>query len=126
MEYLDLRDLVKELSQLRGMRDDVNIGLCQDDADRLEALEGLETELGGDNLAEYAENEPTMIPDCEFEDYARDFAYDAGFVRRRNNNPLYSFIDWAGWADLLKDDYTEVTFDGGTYLILLLLEKNSR
>ena len=116
MEYLDLCDLAKELADLRGMRDDATAGLCEDDAERLAALEGLEGQLFT-SLDEYARNEPTAIPDEEFEDYAQEFAYDVGFAARANSNPLHSFIDWTGWAEALKQDYTEVTFDGGTYLI---------
>ena len=57
-----------------------------------------------------------MIPDGEFTDYAQELAHDLGFAKE-DDNPLHSFIDWTGWAEALKQDYMEVTFDGDTYLI---------
>jgi hypothetical protein len=115
MDYLYLSDLAEELSTLEG--DGANVALCEEDAARLEVLRDLQRQLFTDSLAEYAENEATMIPEEEFEDYAQEFAYDVGFASRADENPLHSFIDWAGWAESLKTDYSEVTFGGATYLI---------
>jgi len=117
MRYLDLRDLAKEYNDLADRKDDADDPLDDEEKERLAALTDLESELGTDNMAEYAENEPTMIPEEEFEEYAQDFAYDVGFLFRDDSNPLMSFIDWEGWADYLKSDYTEVEFIGDTYLI---------
>ena len=117
MAYLDLCDLAKELADLRGMRDDANDGLCEADAERLAALEGLEGQFFTDSLEGYAKHEAIMIPEDTFEDYAQEFAYDVGWAGRDGSNPLMSFIDWEGWAEELKQEYTEVTFDGRTYLI---------
>ena len=116
MDNLDLRDLAKELNDLRAMRDDAAGGLCEDDAERLEALESLEGELNGD-LAGYADNEPNLIPEEEFEDYARELVYNVGYATEGDENPLHAFIDWAGWAEAIRRYYTKVTFDGDTYLI---------
>ena len=113
---LDLRDLAEELSALEG--DGANVSLCEDDAARLEVLRDLQSQLFTDTMAEYAKNASTLIPEEEFEDYAQEFAYDVGFTKREDNNPLHMYIDWERWADDLKNsDYTEVTFDGDTYLI---------
>jgi len=117
-EYLDLRDLADEYTALKERTEDedkIN-PLDEEEQGRLEALKALDDQLFTD-MGEYADNEPTMIPEDEFEDYAQDFAYDVGFAKRDDNNPLAMFIDWAGWAESLKMDYTEVAFERETYLI---------
>ena len=114
--YLDLRDLATEYVNLKERDEDKEDKLEDEEKERLGVLKALNEQLFTD-MTDYAENESTMIPDEEFEEYAQDFAYDVGFATRDDINPLSSFIDWEGWADFLKGDYTEVTFDGDTYLI---------
>lgn len=118
MIYLDLEELAKELAELRERKEDEEQEwpLDDDEHPRLADLNDLESQLFTD-MADYASNEATMIPEEEFEDYAQDFAYDVGFAKRADDNPLHMYIDWERWADDLKIDYTEVTFDGQTYLL---------
>ena len=110
-ESLDLRDLAEELEKLEnlGWKD-------EEDNERLTALRGLQEQLFTNSLAKYAENESTLILERDFKDYAREFA-DAHGYASDNGNPLSNHIDWKGWADDLKQDYVELTFDGYTYLI---------
>lgn len=117
MDYLDLRDLAEELNTLENEAvkepDDV-------DRDRLRALRHLEKQLSTGSLEEYdeyANSAAVLIPEEDFKDYAQEFAYDVGYAERADNNPLHAFMDWESWADSLKMDYTEVTFDGDSYLI---------
>ncbi len=119
MIYLDLEALAKELAELRERHLDSKHEWPLDGAEkeRLADLLQLQGQFFNDDMAEYASNEAMMIPEGEFEEYAQDFAYDVGFARRADTNPLHTFIDWSGWADSLKTDYTEVEFDGQTYLI---------
>lgn len=113
---LDLQELAEELSTLEGRA--ASVELDDDDATRLEALRDLQSQLFTESMAEYATNESALIPVEEFEEYAQEFAYDVGFAAREDDNPLHSYIDWQRWADDLQNsDYTEVTFDGDTYLI---------
>ena len=108
--YLDLRDLAKELDDLREQKEDAHEDF--DEEDRLKALESLEKEVNGDlHLA--ARNEPMLIPDDEWVDYCRQMAEDCGYLS--DKNPLSNYIDWDGWADDMKADYQEVEFDGDTY-----------
>jgi hypothetical protein len=117
MESLDLRDLAEEYTGLLEREQGPDNPLNEEETERLAALSDLETALGSQDMADYAENAPTMIPEEDFEDYAMEEAYDLGFASRRDENPLFSFIDWEAWAEHLKMNYTEVTFDGNTYLI---------
>jgi hypothetical protein len=115
-EYLDLLDLAEELADLKERTESEDDPLDDADKERLAALVELEGQLCTD-IADYASNEQMLIPEEEFEDYAQEFAYDVDFASRADDNPLHAFIDWAGWANYIKDDYTEVTFEGQTYLI---------
>lgn len=51
--------------------------------------------------------EPILIKDIYFEEWAEIFAKDVYFFD--DNNPLRNHIDWKSWAKELKNDYTEVT-----------------
>lgn len=116
-DYLDLRDLAGEYTDLKERVDDAENPLDEDEQTRLAALEDLQGQLFTEDLQEYADNEPTMIPEEDFEEYCEDFAYDVGYIERNDSNPLHAFIDWEGWAESLKQDYQEVDFEGQTYLI---------
>lgn len=116
MDYLDLRDLVQELEELRLKADDGE--LDEDEIDRLEVLEQLESDIDqetGSSLERFADDEPTAIPDSEFEDYCRELAEDCGYVD--DQSPLSNYVDWERWADDCKQDYTEFEFEGVTYWV---------
>lgn len=84
----------------------------EDEADELRKLRELADE--GENLADWTYGE-TLVRDSYFEDYARELADDIGAINRDAGWPL-CHIDWEAAADALRVDYTEVTFDGVTYL----------
>lgn len=67
-----------------------------------------------ERFMKFSENEPIMVHEFGFQDYARDLGEDCylGEIRMNNrmgNNPILDFIDWEGWADFVKNDYTEVS-----------------
>jgi hypothetical protein len=119
MSYLDLRDLADEWQEIEdeivalpliGRADEwrepfvllcEQIGCCATPAD----------------LRSYGDNyEPTLIPEDEFEDYARELAEDIGAIPAGMGWPLYC-IDWERAARELSADYNRVTFRGTDYLI---------
>lgn len=115
MTYLDLRDLADEWQAL----------LDDEDLDTLTREEetakyhDLCSELGvspaePDTLRSW--DETTLIPDSEFEDYARELAEDIGAIDREAAWPL-TYIDWSAAAHALRMDYTCVTYDDADYLI---------
>lgn len=114
MKYLDLEDLAKEYETLKEQDANKDLSLDEDEQARLAALRALDDQLFCD-MAEYAENESTMIPVGEFEDYAKDLAYDVGYAERDDH--MTPYIDWERWAQDVAEDYTEVEFEGTTYLI---------
>jgi hypothetical protein len=116
-DFLDLRDLAEEYARLEERAGDADNPLDEDEQARLNALKDLQGQLFNEDLQEYGDNEPTLIPEDGFEDYCRDFAYDVGYIEGNDDNPLHSFIDWEAWADSLRDDYQEVCFEGEVYLL---------
>lgn len=84
-----------------------------DNGDELKALKALADE--GENCADDWMHGATLIREDYFVDYCRDLVSDIGDMPR--NIPSYIVIDWDATADNLRADYSEVDFDGETYLI---------
>lgn len=135
----DLRELAKEYEELKERQTEADCdcgpqsnevdaepcdihdpaqALDETEIERLAALAALDDQLFC-SMEEYGRNAPDLILESEFEDYAREFAHDVGWATSdaEENNPLIMHIDWARWAEAMKQDYSEVEFDGDTYLI---------
>lgn len=113
MQILDSRDLEKEAEDLRERRDDpdLNDPLDEEEECRLEAIEAL-ADMGIPDWAYGAQ----LIHEDSFEDYARDYAESIGAIEEDGRWPTYH-IDWEAAANDLKQDFTEVEFDGSTYYV---------
>ncbi len=86
----------------------INFG--DDEKRELAELEELESEI-----SEWRHGE-TLIPESDFEDYARQLAEDIGAIDPKATWPIYC-IDWERAARELAMDYTEVEYQGTTYLV---------
>lgn len=109
MSYLDTRDLQDRLEELDCALDDPD-GLDSDEQAEHAELTSLAQEI-----SEWHNGE-TMIPEDEFVDYAQELARDIGQIPEDMGWPM-RHIDWDEAADALKQDYTEVTYQGTTYLV---------
>lgn len=113
--YLDTRDLLDELVYFREVvLDDQQDEMDDDDRERLAALEELADEIGETTMRDGE----TMIPEDEFEDYARDLASEIGAIDDDAGWPARC-IDWKQAAWELSMDYSLVTFDGTDYYVRL-------
>lgn len=56
----------------------------------------------------------TLIPEDDFEDYAKDLVEDCGYISK--DLPSWIEIDWEATSNNIKQDYSEVNFRGETYL----------
>lgn len=117
-EIIDSRTLIEEARELEdALSNEAEPGALDEYGsrevviERLAAIEALADEVDGD--WQYG---VMLIPDGEFEDYARDLAEDIGAVNPRAGWPL-TYIDWGAAADALRQDYLAVEFDGMTYLV---------
>ena len=90
--------------------------------DPADSFKGLEELVILRQLAEQCEDcgdwlyGATLIRDTYFKEYAQELAEDIGAVDSDAAWPM-NCIDWDAAADALRQDYTEVEFDGETYLI---------
>lgn len=82
--------------------------------DELAALEAFAKE-GEDYAPDWSHGE-SCIRESYFTEYAEELANDIGAVNSDAGWPN-NFIDWEKAAEALKMDYTEIDFDGVTYLI---------
>lgn len=109
---LDLRDLADEFDALS--EELTAEGRFDDDESerRYMALTALIDEIG--DLHEASDRDPTLIPEDEFEDYARELAEDIGAISPDAQWPVYC-IDWSQAARDLAQDYSLVAFDNAYY-----------
>jgi hypothetical protein len=93
---------------------EVSDPLDEDESALLAEIERFDAEeVNGDVDAAHSA-EPGLIAESCFTDYAREFAEDIGLTDREGT--LAPFVDWQRWADHIRQDYTEVTFAGATFL----------
>ena len=105
-DYLDVRDIIETVEATDGT-DNWNEEL----AELLEELRG----SGGDHEWNGDWYPVTLICDSYFAEYAQQFADDVGAIDREQTWPS-NCIDWEKAANELRIDYSEVEFDGITYL----------
>lgn len=83
----------------------------EDEEAELAELETLENEI-----TDFMHGE-TMIREDSFEDYARELAEDLHGQAIRDASWPFTCINWSDAADELRQDYTEVGYQGHTYLV---------
>ena len=88
----------------------------KDAQEELDTLLELESEIG--SLEECARHGVYFIDEDYFVEYAKEFAHDIGAIDSDTTWPA-THIDWDAAADELRMDYTEVEFDGNSYLVNL-------
>ena len=81
--------------------------------DELTALRALASEA--EDYAPDWQHGETLVRESYWPTYAQELVEDVGDLPK--NLPSYIVIDWEATADNLKADYTEVDFDGVTYLV---------
>ena len=99
MHIIDLRDIVENK---------------ETESDTYEVWKKALWDDAGYAIDDVAENEPTMIPEHDFSEYAQELAEDIGAITRDAKWPVYC-IDWERAARELKLDYASVRVNGTTY-----------
>ena len=109
-DYIDSRDIQERIDELQKNKCDDEE---QAELDSLIKLKDLYVSDYGDGSWGYG---ASLIRDDYFEEYARETADSCGYVdHRKVYDWPFNHIDWVAAADSLKDDYTEIDFDGVTY-----------
>lgn len=62
-------------------------------------------EKGFIEINKRAKNDPTLIKETYFEEYAQDFAEECYVDKSFKDSPLYNCIDWGKWADMIQYNY---------------------
>jgi hypothetical protein len=132
-DIIDSRDVIKRIEELEDERQDLVDALegVGEDAEAKEAATEALDEWDDDNgdelkslkaLAEEGENcggdwayGATLIRETYFVEYCIQMVQDIGDLPK--DIPGYLEIDWDKTADNLRQDYSEVDYDGETYLI---------
>lgn len=92
----------------------VAVELNEDESEELDALVALQEEA--EPLAPDWENGQSLIRDSYFEQFAEEYAEEAGLIDPGMSWPL-NYIDWEAAAQSLQQDYSLVSFDGISYWI---------
>ena len=107
---IDTRDLEEHMKDLKKTESPDD-----DDAEYIQKIEKLKQELGHEEF----EQGITLISEYEFKHYAKEMAFDCGYLSGSAygspSNPIEFFVDWEGFSDQLKIDYDEIDFDDTTY-----------
>ncbi len=83
--------------------------LSSEDLDEFEELDNLKDEIGSEWY-----HGCILIPEEDFVEYCQELCEDIGDIPK--NIPSYIVIDWDATADNLRQDYSEVEYQGQTYL----------
>lgn len=108
-DVIDSRDVIARIEHLENQGVDE---LDEYEQSELLALRELAQE-GSAYLADWDHGE-SLIRDSYFQTYAEELAEEVGAISSENQWPL-TYIDWERAADALKQDYSEIDFDGVTY-----------
>jgi len=114
---MDMSALLNRKVELIDMRDDEECEMNGSEEQELEELFELESELGM-TLEAADQNGLYFIDEDYFVQYAMEFAEDIGVVFDGASWPC-THIDWEAAADELRMNYTEVEYEGNTYLVRL-------
>jgi hypothetical protein len=122
-DIIDSRDVIKRIEELSGAFEAAGLDpealpedadeTTKDRAEELNHLRALEKEAE-DYAADWRYG-ATLIRDSYFVEAMEEQTKDIGDLPR--DIPAYLAIDWEKTAENLKVDYTEVDFDGVTYLV---------
>ena len=108
-QYLDSRDITERLNYLENLPKE-EVQEEEEYPDEYKELFDLREEIG-DQLFDFG---ITFIEVDYWEEYAEEYAYDAGFADR-NNTTFNWFVDWEKWAEALSQDYSSVNLGSYEY-----------
>jgi hypothetical protein len=115
MDILDTRDLQDRMDEIE--MDLETLEMTQDERQALEeelkAIQTVKEEVEGYSGDDWRDGVQLISMDY-FSDYCQELLEDCGEIPR--NLPAYIVIDWDETAENLRVDYTEVDFQGTTYL----------
>lgn len=82
-----------------------------EELDTIKRIDSVEDEVGSE-----FEHGVTLIEEGDFVDYCKELVSDLGVLPSELPFYIESNIDWEGVAEDLKADYSELEYEGNTYL----------
>lgn len=115
MEILDTRDLQDRMDEIEMDLETLEMNEAEREAlrEELTALQTLQEEVEGYSSEDWRYG-VQLIAEESFAEYCQELLEDCGEIPR--DLPSYIVIDWEETASNLRIDYTEVDFEGTTYL----------
>lgn len=80
-----------------------------DEIDQIFCIDEIEDEIGSE-----FDFGVTLIPEDDFTDYVTDLLEELGYISK--DFPSWIEIDWEETADNVRQDYSEIEYEGKTYL----------
>jgi len=117
-EALSLKNEIFELFKKRNLADILSIKNQKEViTQEITILQNFKQDC--ENYTSEFESGATIISWRYFGDYCEECAYEFGYISKSKNysNPLYNCIDWRQWADFMRQDFAEVSCEGGNYFI---------
>ena len=117
-DVLDSREVIERIEALESEVEDAEAdeqtaGTVDDLKEELAALKALAEEAQG--YSEDWRHGTALIRDTYFTEYVEELCKDVGDVPKEI--PWYIVIDWEATAEHIKQDYTEVDFNGVSYWV---------
>ena len=97
-------DIRFEEEEVQGWRD-----VWQEEIDQISRIGEIEDEIGSE-----FDFGVTLIPEDDFTNYIEDFLEDIGYIPK--DFPSWIEIDWEATAENVKQDYSELEYEGKYYL----------
>ena len=99
----DFDDILFEEEEIQSWKED-----WEDELKEIEEIDKIEDELGSE--FDYG---VTLVHEDYFEEYTEELLIDCGYISK--DFPSWIEIDWEATANNVKQDYTEVEYQGETY-----------
>ena len=99
----DFDDILFEEEEIQNWKGD-----WEDELKEIEEIDKIEDELGSE--FDYG---VTLVHEDYFEEYTEELLIDCGYISK--DFPSWIEIDWEATANNVKQDYTEVEYQGETY-----------
>tara|TARA_R110000744_G_scaffold375219_1_gene488545 strand:+ start:336 stop:701 length:366 start_codon:yes stop_codon:yes gene_type:complete len=85
----------------------------KENEEELKALIAIRKE--GKNISDDWQHGVSLISETYFTEHAQDYVNDTGEVD--TNSVIYDYIDWEGFADTMKEDYSGIMIDGTAFYL---------
>jgi hypothetical protein len=97
-------DILFEEEEIESWKED-----WQEELDKISCIDEIENEIGSE-----FDFGVTLISEDYFTDYTEDLLKDCGYIS--NDFPSWIEIDWEATAENVGQDYSELEYEGKTYL----------